>query len=533
MARLTAPKVATPSRSPGATRRLRAGSLVTVTPPRTARFALALALLLPGLLSAAPAGAAPPPLESAGKTANIQLVSSTQESGYSWNFYRNLDYPCSISGHQTFAVGRRTGSSDSAPAPLWVRMRGGGVGYFDASGKPQPSAGNKTENDATQLIRFATGNDLNARVSAEPAGFRTVSVSMCSHDIYAGGDQPDPNNPDPSRTVNGLFATKAAIQFVQDRYPTGATFLHGTSAGSYGSWHVAWSLERQGRPVTGVVADSGANNLRFEADQNAQSGPCARGGAVDAVFARVHPEIGRAGQPERLLARAALSAPVLNVWSRDDRNSCGETEMSCTLPDGSVRVLGAMECRMEPVGQAIAALPASRRSVNMRLCVRPRRGPADSCALHVVTTPASVPNTDPAFPADYNTAIVEWVRELLGSPGAAALPVRFGSGRAVVRRARLRVRCVAGGSGPRSCRVSVRRRLGGGRGRPRLIASGRGAIASGGRSTVVTLRLNRAGRRALASSPGPRGLRVRIGARVSQTGGALYGVYSRRLRLLR
>lgn len=486
--------------------------------------------MLTGLLlvgaGAAPAAAAPPPLETPGKTANIRLVSSSEQAGYRWDFYRNLDYPCSVSGHQTFALGRRIGSSNGARAPLWVRMRGGGVGWFDASGKPQPSAGNKTENPANQLIDFAANNDLNARVNTEPAGFRNLSVSMCSHDVYGGGDQPDPGNPDQSRTVNGLFSTKAAIQFVRERYPTTATFLHGTSAGAYGSWHVAWSLERQGRPVTGVVADSGALNERFEADQNAQAGPCARGAAVDAIRARLHPEVVRAGLPEDLLARAALTAPVLNVWSRDDRNSCGETDIDCTMPDGSVRRLGGMECRMEPVGQALAALPRGRRSLNMRLCVAPQRAPAGSCARHVVTD-SPAPNTDPAFPTDFNAAILDWVRGLLEPPSAPALPVRFGESvgrRLAVRGGRVRVRCVAGGSGPRECRVTLRR------GR-RLLADAVGELGSGVRSRVVSLRLSRAARSALARSR--RGLRVRAGAHVTQIGGALYGAYSRRTRLLR
>lgn len=483
------------------------------------------ALLLAGA-GDAPAAAAPPPLETPGKTANIQLVSSSEQAGYRWDFYRNLDYPCSVSGHQTFALGQRIGSSNGARAPLWVRMRGGGVGWFDTSGRPQPSAGNKSENPPNQLIDFVTENELNARVNAEPADFRNLSVSMCSHDIYGGGDQPDPGNPDRSRTVNGLFATKAAIQFVQERYPTSATFLHGTSAGSYGSWHLAWSLERQGRPVTGVVADSGALNEAFEIDQNAQRGPCARGTALDAIRARLHPEIVRGGSPEDLVARAALTAPVLNVWSRDDRNSCGETDMDCTLPDGSVRRLGAMECRMQPLGQTLAELPRSRRSLNMRLCVAPPNGPAGSCARHVVTD-SPAPNTDPAFPTDFNAVILDWVRGLLVPRTAPALPVRFGENlgpRVRVRGGRLRVRCVAGGSGPRDCRVTLRRGW-------RLLAAGVSELGSGRRSTVVSLRLDRTAQRALARSR--RGLAARLGANVTQKPGPLFGRYSRRLHLLR
>ena len=156
------------------------------------------------------------PVGEAGKTDQIEFVSSTTTDGYKFDLYRNLAYPCSISGYQTFVIGTKVGSSDTATRPMWVRMHGGGVGFFDSNGNPQPSAGNKSEESAARLISVVTGAGLPALVRADPAAFRLVSVSMCNHDIYSGGDQPDPNNPNTlpdgsGRTVNGLFATKAAI----------------------------------------------------------------------------------------------------------------------------------------------------------------------------------------------------------------------------------------------------------------------------------------------------------------------------------
>ena len=105
-------------------------------------------------------------------------------------------------------------------------MRGGGVGFFDSTGKAQPSNGNKTEDGINELVDFADGSELNRQVSAGPEGFRTVSVSMCSHDVYAGANSTDPNNPNLTpegapRTTNGLLAAKAAIQYTQDRYRAG------------------------------------------------------------------------------------------------------------------------------------------------------------------------------------------------------------------------------------------------------------------------------------------------------------------------
>ena len=95
--------------------------------------ALGLALLVVGCLSV-PAGAA---LAVPGNTAQISLVSTTTVGGWSYTYYQNNAYPCSISGYQTFTIGTKVGSSSSAQAPLWVFMHGGGAGFFDASGKPQ------------------------------------------------------------------------------------------------------------------------------------------------------------------------------------------------------------------------------------------------------------------------------------------------------------------------------------------------------------------------------------------------------------
>lgn len=491
-------------------------------------------VLLASMLSAATAQAQAP-LESAGKTDRIEYVeSTTTPDGYSWDLYRNLAYPCSVSGYQTFAVGTRAGSSATEARPLWVRMRGGGVGYFNSAGQPLPSAGNKTESDIDELTGFVEGNALNQLVNADAAGFRNVSVSMCDHDIYAGGDQPDPNNfnvtPDGRRrTTNGLFATKAAIEFVQNRYPTSRIFLHGTSAGSFGSWGLAWSLQLEDRPVAGFVADSGVANFQYEIDQNASGGSCARGAeALAAVGARIHPDLAnQANQPDQLISRGELTAPVFNVWSRDDGNSCGTDQIPCTMPDGTVQVMGAMECKMDPISRAIAGLPESSNSVNAKLCVRTQSGPPGSCGRHVVTSPSDFPNTDPAFPADYNGEIMSWVRDRLGDP-PPALEVAFGKrSKLRVERGRTRVRCSSGGSEQRTCRVELLTQA---HEDSLIVARGKGTIAAGDENTKVLVKLTRRGRR-LVQGASRRGARVRASARVSEQYTERAGEATRRLRL--
>jgi hypothetical protein len=50
----------------------------------------------------------------------------------------------------------------------------------------------------------------------------------------------------------------------------------------------------------------------------------------------------------------------------------------------------------------------------MRLCVSPAEAPG-SCATHVVTNKDGT-NTDPAQPANYNAAIMDWAHARLGDP---------------------------------------------------------------------------------------------------------------------
>jgi hypothetical protein len=362
------------------------------------------------------------PVGEPGKTDQIQLVGTTTVDGYKFDQYRNLAYPCSISGYQTFVIGTKVGSSDTETRPLWVRMRGGGVGYFDSTGTPQPSAGNKSEESAATSISFLNPNGLMELVRNDPLGFRLVSVSMCNHDIYAGGDQPDPNNPNTlpdgsGRTVNGLFATKAAIQFARAKYPTGKFFLQGTSAGSAGSLGVSWGLQEQGIPPAGTIADSGVVNIEWEKARHDQ-GTCSDFGsdrdaeALAAIRARSQFQLADLNnEPDKLVTRGVLKVPLIHIWNSADTNVCGATQMSCPLRDGTTVPMGSANCVHEPLRAAIAALGSGSPSRNMRVCVS-NPPAAGTCTVHVVTT-RHVQNTDPSSPADYNAAIMDWVRARL------------------------------------------------------------------------------------------------------------------------
>ncbi|CAN5415201.1 hypothetical protein BH10ACT3_BH10ACT3_11180 [soil metagenome] len=375
--------------------------IVVATAARLATFAIigACAPVVPG-------GPVPP---------GMALVSSTSQGGWQYDYYRNGDRPCAVSGYQTFVVATRVGSDPTATAPLWVRMHGGGTGYFDSAGVAQPNNANKTEESATRLMNTISGG-LAADVKATPEGFRMLTVSMCSHDVYAGNDTADPHNPNvvPSGapvTTTGLIATKEAIRFVRAHYPTDDTFLHGGSAGSAGSFHVAWSMQLEGEPPTSIVADSGIVNQQWEQAQIDQGLPCALGAeAAAAIPARWDPMFADpANQPDLLVADGRLTVPVMHVWDKADHNTCGTTPMACERRDGSVVTLWSATCNHELMRLAIAGQGPASRSVSLGLCVDDASRPGP-CDRHSPTNQSEALNTDPDTPADFNATILEWVR---------------------------------------------------------------------------------------------------------------------------
>jgi hypothetical protein len=86
--------------------------------------------------------------------------------------------------------------------------------------------------------------------------------------------------------------------------------------------------------------------------------------------------------------------------------------MQCPLRDGSVATLGAGDCHHEPMRRAIDSLGPGSKSVNMRLCASKPENPG-TCTVHTPTNNDDLVNTDPAWPADYNTAAMDWVRARL------------------------------------------------------------------------------------------------------------------------
>ncbi len=379
------------------------------------RFGALAAVALVALITAA----CVPPLSTKGDTSNIQLVSTKNLDGWKYDYYRNMAYPCSVSGYQTFVIGTKIGSSTTAPAPLWTFMHGGGVGYFDAAGNPIPNSKEKVEESAASLNTMLDNGGLMARVRVDAAGFRTLAVSYCSHEIYGGLNTPDPHNPNTTpdgkaRPTTGLIATKAAIQFAQSKYPTTKTFLHGGSAGSAGAYYMAWALQLQGIPPAGVVADASVVNAEaMQAGFNA--GICTDNNdpaRTAAVSARIHPDIANVNnEVDKLVSSGRLTVPLLNIWNHGDVNTCGSPPVACPMRDGSTVTMGMTDCVHEPLRRAIAAQGPTSKSMNLPLCVD--NDPVADCSVHVVTNKAGLVNTDPSSSPDYLTTIMNWVHARL------------------------------------------------------------------------------------------------------------------------
>ncbi|MDA9952384.1 hypothetical protein N9D46_03080 [Chitinophagales bacterium] len=191
------------------------------------------------------------------------------------DFYRNTAYAAGLSTlsnpeYYTFMV-INPNNNPNASAPLWVYLHGGSQGYFDDQGAYQSYSTvdehrynhEESFDDLWQNITvriFPNGqlvdNTIKRRIQE---GYRILVVSYSDHDWYSGLGTNYPNNPaNFNAQVNGLQGTMAAIDYTAANYPTTHAWLHGTSAGSMGAWSTAISYQQEGRPVAGLIGDSGA-----------------------------------------------------------------------------------------------------------------------------------------------------------------------------------------------------------------------------------------------------------------------------------
>ncbi len=187
-------------------------------------------------------------------------------SSWKFDFYRNLEYDCGLSGKYTFLV-TEPKDNPGSEAPLWVYLHGGGMGYYDDQGKYRTGVGQTEdamhhEESFEKLQSVITRNVINNRQLIDTTikrrieeGYRILTVSLCDHDLYSRMGTPYINNPDGGQ-VNGLQATMAAVEYTVENYPTTHVFAHGTSAGSIGAFSLMYAFAMEGTYLTGTIIDS-------------------------------------------------------------------------------------------------------------------------------------------------------------------------------------------------------------------------------------------------------------------------------------
>jgi hypothetical protein len=364
--------------------------------------------------------------DAAGQTSSIVKVDELTADGWRFEYFRNEAYHCSqpnldgTTGYQTFVISTRVGEPDTDIRPLWVFLRGGGSGWIEADGTAFQNGTNMREEPFADVRQRLLQSGLMARIRNHPAGFRGLAVSMCNRDAYGGSNNPDPNNfaaDGQQRVTNGLLATKAAIAFARSRAATSEFFLHGGSAGSVGTYHLAYSLETMDDPPAGIVADGGIRNDAWELariDQGTCSSPYG-GPEWEAKFSpRVHSELRPpSSQPHELVTSGALTVPIVQLWNQGDGTTCRATPMVCPTANGSVS-MGASDCKNELLRSVIEGPTSDGRSLALGVCVTSANSTVP-CDIHV-TSNRNLANSDPAYPADYISTIVDWVDDRLAEP---------------------------------------------------------------------------------------------------------------------
>ena len=103
------------------------------------------------------------------------------------------------------------------------------------------------------------------KVRNDAAGFRTLAVSYCSHDIYAGMLSTDPTTR--TRTRAATRGPRTACSRSRPRSSScsrstrrRSSSCYGGSAGSAGTYGVAWALQRGGNAPAGIIADASIVN---------------------------------------------------------------------------------------------------------------------------------------------------------------------------------------------------------------------------------------------------------------------------------
>ena len=214
------------------------------------------------------------------------------------------------------------------------------------------------------------------------------------------------------------MAAKAAIAYVREHFASSHTFAHGTSAGSIGSFSVAYTFERAGLRLSGIVMDSHVLSEAF-VELITDLGCTPYDPLL--VAAKIGPLTDPENLPDQVVARGDISVPIMHVWDRGDPTCCGETPFTYAGDDGLEHTMGACDYHHERLRAAIEAQPPAGTSENLRLCVNdPATTTPGACDMH---SPTKIAFDEPTPPgdqddggADYNEHILGWVDARLTEP---------------------------------------------------------------------------------------------------------------------
>ena len=302
--------------------------------------------------------------------------------GSEWKLdsYRNLGYNSGLSGNYTFLVAEPL-DNPGAEAPLWVYLHGGGIGYFDEQGVYH-ATGNQTQDTWNHEETFEglrkiglrpiidkNGQPIDNTVTRRiKEGYRLLVVSMSDHDLYLGLGTPYSNNPKGGE-VNGLQATMAAIDYTVANYPTTHVFAHGTSAGGLGVWGLAVGFAADGKPLTGVVSDSGLSTPRSRLIFAAFSGTPRYPYAADFDFDGVVNKIGAFADhrfqfhPETQVSAGFDDVPALFIAGKADPRALGGNQPP--IAEAAAAGLNNVDWVYDGIRQAVADQPDSPHKVSV------------------------------------------------------------------------------------------------------------------------------------------------------------------------
>jgi len=378
--------------------------------------------------------AGPPPwggrsIDDAYAMDQIVLMNTVHQLGYTGEFYENRAYTCGLQGFQTFLIAYPDGLPLTTLRPLWVRLHGGGVGAYDGDGLYRPieqvSANDQESIDELGFAMRETG--LVAKIRAHTAGFRFLLPSLCDHDVYSGIGIPDTNNPNSPdekgqiRAADGLLATKAAIAFTRNRFVSSHVFLHGTSAGSIGSFGVALSFQREGVGLSGAVLDSHVASSGIIDNGYLDCMPFPYD--PDLLIPKIGPLLSGDFSPEDLISSGAFKVPLYHLWNRSDPACCGSADQSYLDATGTPYSEPGCFHEHSPVHEAILANPPGGKgaSLSLEICANDEGSVgANACNKHSPTkvdfATLSPPGDQLRGGTDYNQRIVDWVDLRLGDP---------------------------------------------------------------------------------------------------------------------